>query len=224
MIGVCREIQSEGHWLALRNSAIVATDGTFGKRAGEVVSLKKSDVWIEGDEIVVQFTVTKIKKPPRKKCECGRMNKKSWEFCTKCGKSLAEAEVVPSVKVNTTRVKRRRLDYPLLKFLVEWWGKVPNDAYLFPPSSAPGLFHAETSLPLWDKHLTRRTPWQVLHKWAKDCWPHLLRHTLATKYSGAGFSEFDLMDWFDWTRYETAHRYTQLGGGKRVKEMGQSMA
>jgi integrase len=230
IVGVCSEIAKEGHWLALRNSAMVAMDATFGKRAGEVTSLRRSDVWIEGDELVVQFMITKVAKPPRKRCTCGRVNKNSWGFCVKCGASLEDAEKIPSVKVNSTRVKRRRLDYPLVGFILKWWKEVPEVEageaanFIFPPTSSPGIFHTDTSLPLWDKHVTRRTPWQVLHDWASDFWPHLLRHTLATKFSGQGYSEFDLMDWFDWTRYETAKRYVQLGGGERIKKMGQSMA
>lgn len=229
-INVCVEIAKETNWIADRNAALVAMDATFGKRAGEVTSLRKSDVWVEGSELVVQFTITKITKPPRLRCNCGRMNKNSWKFCAECGLSLTDAERVEPVKVNSIRVKRRRIDYPLVPFILKWREQVPDvepgekAKFIFPPSSSPGIFHSASSSPLWDKHVSRRTPWQVLNKWAKDYWPHLLRHGLATRFAGQGASEFDLMDWFDWTRYETAKRYIQLGGGERIKKMGQSMA
>ena len=54
-------------------------------------------------------------------------------------------------------------------------------------------------------------------------WTHLFRHLLATKFSEEGHDEFDLMDWFDWSRYETAKRYVKLGAGKRIKRMGESL-
>jgi len=44
-----------------------------------------------------------------------------------------------------------------------------------------------------------------------------------TKSSEEWYDEFDLIDWFDWSRYETAKRYGRLGGGKRFKRMGESL-
>ncbi len=45
----------------------------------------------------------------------------------------------------------------------------------------------------------------------------MFTHLLATKSEEAN-DEFDLMYWFDWSRYETVKRYVKLGEARESKE------
>jgi hypothetical protein len=228
----------ERTWMADRDAAVIGMVASFGKRAGENVTLTKRDLWQDQGRVFVRFTVTKVAKPVRKRCSCGIVNKASWSYCRGCGASLATAEIVPSQKVNRIRVKSRVETYPMLSFILKWWQQIPDvPAYIgleaqpmwaFPPARYQG-FLAASSPPDWSRHLDRRGPGNILSHYEKKYglavhwWPHLFRHVLSVKFAEAGNDEFDLMDWFDWERYETAKRYTKLGGGRRIKRMGDSM-
>lgn len=230
VVDFCRRISKSGQsWMSERDAALVAMIATFGKRAGENTSLRKKDVWTEGDRLFVRFTVSKITRPPRKRCVCGNINKSRWKFCSACGSLLSMAEELPQQRTNRIAVKSRVLAYPLVGFVTSWHKKVPQEeAFLFPPCQVPGFFGQESE-PNWQRPLDRRAAGNILAKYERilqtgqHVWAHLFRHLLATKFSEEGYDEFDLMDWFDWSRYETAKRYVKLGGGKRIKRMGETL-
>jgi len=52
-------------------------------------------------------------------------------------------------------------------------------------------------------------------------WPHLFRHTLASRLVMHGVGEFQLMEWFDWSRFETAHNYVRRAGSKLLDSIAE---
>jgi integrase len=228
---LCAEIWARGDWIAHRDAALVATIAAFGKRSGECSSVKLSDIRTDDERLFVLFHLTKTAVPSKLKCsQCGALNRSRWKFCALCGSSLENAALIPPNRVMIARQKSRLLTYPLCRFIIDWAVELQKfkpkdntqqtqDIYLFPVASSRG-FESIYSEPVLSQHVRRTRAWDVIHKHRPTWWAHLLRHSLATAFSEDGADEKDLMDWFDWSRYETAHRYIQLGGGKRIKEMG----
>ena len=219
---LCQGVSKEKGWMGKRNSAGISLVALFGKREGEVVALRAKDLDLDYDaeQLRVRFHVLKEHKPSFKICTCGSKNRSTWQFCKSCGLPLAKLPRIAPPQHTEQSMKVRPLKYPLVNYISDWLKLVPdteswvlpkNDQYNFNgPSIAPDFLH----------HISGSALYQIIHRECETWWPHLFRHTLATRFSEAGRSEFDLMDWFDWSRAETAHRYVKLGAGKRIVEMG----
>lgn len=221
VLKVCEEVSQKNGWMGKRDAAIIATTAMFGNRASENAILRRQHLEIGRDVIFVAFSILKIHHSKKVRCSCGKYAKFGWNNCPHCGHSLEGLEPLQSKEPQTVIEKQRNKNHPLAKFLIQWLDEVPADAWVFPKSSMPGIFGIE-SQPTWDERLSRQAVYNIIKKHTGNCWPHLFRHSLATGFARVGFSENDLMKWFGWTRYETAERYTRLGGGARIKSMGES--
>jgi integrase len=221
ILKVCETVSQEKDWMGRRDAAIISTLPLFGSRAKENAVLRRNEVEIGAGVVFVTFSILKLHHTKRVRCQCQRVVKFGWKHCPHCGESLKGIEPLPQ-KADQTDIKRqRKTDHPLMPFFLRWVEEVPLNGVLFPKSTLPGVFGIDTR-PQWDIPLSRQGIYKVVRNHLSDYWPHLFRHNLATGFSSVGFSEGDLMKWFGWTRYETAERYTRLGGGARIKSMGES--
>jgi len=219
---LCRDISSEKGWMGKRNSAGISLLALFGKREGEVVALRSRDVDFDYDaeQLRVRFYVLKQHKIPYKNCNCGSKNRAKWGYCKTCGSPLANLPTIVPPQDREQREKIRPLKYPLVKYIESWWKDIPgNDDWILPVNGQFN-FLGPSEFPDYSKHISGDGLYQILKREAEQWWPHLFRHVLATRFAEAERSEFDLMEWFDWTSYETARRYVRLGAGKRIIEMG----
>ncbi len=221
IVKVCEEVSQKQDWMGRRNAAILSSPPLFGSRASENSVLKRSDVQIGADRVFVRFRILKLHHTKKVRCSCNRLVKFGWKNCPYCGAALAGLEALPQKKVETDIERQRNMSHPLMPFFLRWANEVPLEGVLFPKSTIPGIFGIDTK-PQWEKALSRQSIYMIVRRNLEDYWPHLFRHNLATGFSRVGFSESDLMKWFGWTRYETAERYTRLGGGARIKSMGES--
>ena len=64
--------------------------------------------------------------------------------------------------------------------------------------------------------MSRQHAYRIIKGLNPKAWTHLFRHSLATEMAERGATEEELMSWFDWDRYETAHRYVK--GGPKLTE------
>lgn len=221
ILKVCKEVSREKDWMGRRDAAILSTIPMFGSRASENRTLKRSQVQIGDDTVFVTFSILKLHHSKKVKCSCSKVVRFGWNNCPFCGGSLKGLTPIPFKEPQTDIERQRKKNHPLMPFFVDWVEEVPLDGVLFPKSTIPGIFGIDTK-PQWEKALSRQGIYMIVRKHLGDYWPHLFRHNLATGFSRVGFSEGDLMKWFGWTRYETAERYTRLGGGARIKSMGES--
>lgn len=204
-----------------RNAALISTLPLFGSRAKENAMLRRKDVKIGEDRVFVSFTILKSEARRKVKCSCENVCRFGWKNCPMCGRSLEGLEPLP-MRFSAVPIQRQRpLTHPLAGFFVGWAKEAPLDGWMFPKTDSPG---GRLGSPLWFKPLSRQSVYMVLRRNIEEYWPHLFRYNLATGFSELGFSEGDLMKWFGWTRYETAEHYTRLGGGARIKKMGESEA
>lgn len=224
VIQVCEEISQSKGWMGQRNAAIISALPLFGSRSEENAALKRNQVHIGSDTIFVTFSILKLHHAKLVQCSsCQKVGRFGWKRCPYCGESLEGLPALPQRKDQTDIERQRKVTHPLAPFFLKWVEQVPLDGFLFPKSSIPGIFGID-SVPQWGRPLSRQSIYMVVRKHLSDYWPHLFRHNLATGFSRVGYSEGDLMKWFGWTRYETAERYTRLGGGARIKSMGASDA
>ena len=221
IVKVCETVSQEKDWMGRRDAAILSSPALFGSRASENAVLKRNQVQIGGDRVFVTFTILKLHHNKKVRCLCQRLAKFGWNNCPHCGGSLSGIPPLPQKEEQTDIERQRKTNHPLMPFFIKWVEEVPLDGVLFPKSSIPGIFGIDVK-PQWERALSRQGIYMIVRKHLNDYWPHLFRHNLATGFSRVGFSETDLMKWFGWTRYETAERYTRLGGGARIKSMGES--
>jgi integrase len=227
----CEQLSKMPGWMGKRDAAIIALPVMFGRRRGEVRQLKKGDIKPESGRIYVTFSVLKSHIPPKAICPNGHPCKLKWRVCPECGETVrnedgTRPEGVKVGKANdepTLATNQRLTTHPMAKFLLGWVKEVPEGGYLCAKSALPGIFPTPEA-PLWDRPLSGSGITNVIEKHTEGLWPHLFRHNLATSFARADFDAYDLLQWFNWRRYDTAFHYVQLAGGERVKKMGESTA
>jgi hypothetical protein len=199
--------------------ALLAFVAIFGKRALENLEVKKEDIWIDGAFIYVRFKVLK-KMKRRKICKgCLKRNPLKALLCAYCGMKQ-DFTIETYGDRYTERVKHKRVNHPLSKYIITQWKKVPVGAFMFPPLNRVLLLFGEYKY-VWNMRMSYKTMWALFHK-LTELSPHGFRHSLATKLAQSGeYDELDLLYWFDWESFDTARKYIHLGGGKRVRKVAE---
>ena len=208
----------------LRSQAIVAVFSKTGKRRGELAKLKRENVTIEGDKLVIDFTLEKKKRHFKLCPKCltkdrPTRNSATAQFCKKCGLSLAEVETSVN-SLQTSSIKRLFLDDPLVKKVTEYLdfldGLNKKVVYLYPASRAIN----GTVVILQDVGLKGRQLYNLIHALNSKVWPHLFRETVGGKIvlaenSLAGL--FKVMSRLDLENLETAQHYVKRWAGDIIE-------
>jgi len=98
------------------------------------------------------------------------------------------------------KLKRITLANPYTRYILDYVESIHEpDAYIFPSNrSTTG-------------YMSRNHAYRILKGLDRKCWLHLFRHSVATEMAERGATEEELMAWFDWDRYDTAHGYVKGG-------------
>jgi len=98
-------------------------------------------------------------------------------------------------------VKWVTLENPYTGYVVDWWEEVRDrERFLFPrPQTKMG-------------HIYRQYAHTVCKEISPRISPHLFRHSLATWMAERGATAYELVNWFDWDRVETALEYVKRSG------------
>jgi len=97
-------------------------------------------------------------------------------------------------------MKRMTLDNEYTKYVTDWYSQVKDGEYVFPrPQTRMGYIYR-----------------QYAHNVLKEISPriscHLFRHSLATQMAENGATAYELVNWFDWDRTDTALEYVRRSG------------
>jgi len=199
-----------------RDQALIALTILFGKRANEILAIKKESVWVDEKFFYVRFKVLK-KRRRRKIClKCNKRVALKAKLCGYCGSEEFKLETYG--ENFTERVKHKNVNHPLAKYFLDWWSKVPKESYVFSALKRVSVLRGVYEYN-WSKPMTYVRMWQIFHS-VSGVSPHGFRHSLATKLAEVGeYDELDLLYWFDWESFDTARRYIHRGGGKRVRKI-----
>jgi integrase len=168
----------------------------FGRRIQEILLLKRKNLRIEDGFLIVQFRTLKRRK-----------NRDE----------LFEKSIV--------------LDNPYVKFITAYLDMLDadnnildvSDVYLFPGSSCKRKITSKAELPrtgqVKEYHYVRKEhgfmssqkAWKIIKYLNPNAYCHLFRHSLATKIARKGFTESQLMSWFDWSTSKVAQGYVEKG-------------
>jgi len=175
----------------------------FGKRIQEILLLRRKDLYVEDGFLFVDFIVLKKKK--RK-----------------------------SVRERYT--KRITLEHPYTHYITDHMSSIndPN-AYIFPGGSRPRKFVSkvnvyeystdekgnvrrklkDTKIYQYERSergfMSSQLAWKIIKFLNPNVYPHLFRHSLATRMAKHSFTEDQLMSWFDWDSPKIAHEYVERG-------------
>ena len=103
--------------------------------------------------------------------------------------------------------KRITRENPYTVAIIEWWRKMGEDGetFLFP--------RAQTKM----GHIYRQYAHLVLKEISPQISAHLFRHSLATQMAENGATAYELVNWFDWDRTDTALEYVRRSGAMTQK-------
>jgi ribosomal protein L40E len=105
--------------MRLRDKALIATNWTFFNRAGEVLSLRRQNVYVSPEEVSITFYIEKKKKHYKICPDCGTKNGRSSNYCRKCRADLKPVEIVEEGGP-TLMTKNKSLQFRFMPFLVDW--------------------------------------------------------------------------------------------------------
>lgn len=110
-------------------------------------------------------------------------------------KKHRQAQAIPERKL-----KRITLENRYTRYILDYVESIREpDAYIFASNrSTTG-------------YMSRNHAYRILKGLDPKCWLHLFRHSVATEMAERGATEEELMAWFDWDRYDTAHGYVKGG-------------
>lgn len=173
---------------------LIAMLWIWGKRITENLKVRRGDVFVREGHLYVRFTVLKKK------------GRKARPYPVKVAKYIT-------------------LKNPYARYVVEWVDQFKNpNNHIF-----PGHVRART-IKVKDKitgkvytyhreaeaRMSREQAYRIIKSINSKAWLHLFRHSLATEMAERGSTEEELMNWFDWSRTDTAHRYVK--GGPKLTE------
>lgn len=215
MLDRAGEIKNE--FYRLRSLAILCILKRTGKRRGELASLKRENVKIEGDKLQICFTLEKKKRHFKLCSSCQTENKPtkntaSSRFCKKCGISI-EANPILTNSLETDSLKSIYLSDPLAKHLIDYMRflgrQEPKPDFFFPASR--DVF-GNTVVILQNEGIKGRQIYNLVRALDSKLWPHLFRETVGAEIVKADptlVGMFKVLTRLDLENLETAGRYVK---------------
>jgi integrase len=208
----------------LRSLAILCILKRTGKRRGELASLKRENVTVEGDKLQIRFTLEKKKRHFKLCSNCQTEDKPTKNpatslFCKKCGINI-EANPIQTTSLETESLKSIYLADPLAKHITNLQSFLESldrkTEYFFPASR--DVFGAVVILQ--DAGVKGRQIYNLVHALNSELWPHLFRDTVGAEIVRADsslFGLFKVLTRLDLENLETARRYVKRYVGEVIE-------
>ena len=161
----------------------------FGRRIMEILMLKRKNVRVEGDSLVVQCRTLKRRKDKRELYE----------------KSITLTH--PYVQYITDYIQRIK-DPERYVFQGRSKPRKFVSRARLPKTGEMKTYQYERK-----EHgfMSPQKAWKTIKFLDPFAYCHLFRHTLATTIARKGYNEDQLMSWFDWSTSQVAHEYVSRG-------------
>jgi integrase len=165
----------------LRLRCILGIIWIFGKRINEVLKLKREDLWFSNGYLVVRFNVGK-----KRRNEAVRK--------TYIKQTIETSKYVQQyIKPYIDKIERG--------YIFASYGKGEHKRVIM----GSKVYEYE----LEGGHIHPSRVRQQLKEINETVWPHLIRHSLATRMAEKGVGVPQLMAWFDWDSANVAMNYVE---------------
>jgi integrase len=196
-------------FVKVRDKALIALSWCFFKRASEILNVKLSEVYYDDKLLYVSFHLRKKSRRIKVCNKCKREIKAKSDTCKYCHNDISNVE--PIRKEPPVVTKRKNLDYPYCKYVVEWCEVLKQfnvkDSYLFPPLKCLPSVHF-----LFDKKLTTQRFEQILHKLDNSLSTHMFRYGKTELLISRGYTSFELTEIGDWESSTMPELYAKRKG------------
>jgi integrase len=180
--------------------ALVCILYLFGKRISEILEVRRKDVWTrknssdEMNGLYIRFTILK--------------------------KTSRTAQLMPVTKVKHINIRKQRtFAYPIIEYVNSlhdpnmplFFGQTrPHKKIVKRKDSKTGELKKVYEYSLeYEGTMSAVRAYQILKALNPEAYPHWFRHSLATQLAEEGHTPWELKDWFDWSRFETATHYVE---------------
>ena len=161
----------------------------FGRRISEILFLKRRNLRVEDSFLVVQFRALKRHTEKNELFEKSIVSDNPYaHYITDYIKDVLDAD----------------------RYLFEGWSrqrKIVSKA-VFPKTGEKRTYYYERK-ECW--FMSPQKVWKIIKFLNPKAYCHLFRHSLATKIARKGFTESQLMAWFDWSTSDVAQGYVEKG-------------
>jgi integrase len=178
----------------LQTQCLLALLWIFGRRIMEVLMLKRKNIRVEGDSLVIQFRTLKRRKDTKELYEKSiTLSHPYAHYIVKYIEGIKDPErfVFPGRSEPRKFVSRAML--PRTKEMKTYEYERTEHGFMSPQKA-----------------------WKIIKFLDPFAFCHLFRHTLATYIARKGYNEDQLMAWFDWSTSRVAHEY--VSRGKKIVE------
>ena len=200
--------------MKLRDKCMISVSWIWFKRAGEVLGLKRKDVSITDQEVLITFSIQKKQKRFKICPECQTKNGSKSNYCRKCKSDLQEISVSYAGEPLII-TKRKTLKNKFTHHIVEWinaFGTLTEDSesWLFPPlqvSFSSAYFDFDRI-----SHMTTQNFDRILQRIDPRMTSCLFRYGGSEKYLQLGYTPFELKEIGDWSSSKMPEIYAQRKG------------
>ena len=202
--------------IKIRDSALIATNWIWFKRANEILRLKFGDLTLTDTQVMVNMLIEKKQKKYKicPYCEKEVKNSRKSNFCKICGNNIENLDLTVLGAKPEPKTKRKGIDFHFCKYLVTWFEVMHDylnadlDSWLFPRYhnfSGKFLLHSKNHLTVqwYDKMLQRLEPTMT---------SAMFRYGGAEKYLNLGYSPRKVAEMGDWSNSQMPERYAQRKG------------
>lgn len=173
----------------LQTQCLLSLLWIFGRRIMEVLMLKRKNIRIEGDSLIVQFRTLKRRKDKRELYEKSiTLNHPYAHYIVKYIEGIKDPERFLFPGKSKPRKFKSRAVLPKTKELKTYEYERTEQGFM-----------------------SSQKAWKIIKFLNPFAYCHLFRHTLATIIARKGYNEDQLMTWFDWSTSQVAHGYVSRG-------------
>jgi len=204
--------------LRLRDKALIATGWIWFKRASEFLGVKRKDVALTSDQILITFTIKKKSKRYKICPQCETKSGYNAKFCRECKADLKDTEI-QGEKEALPSTKRKTLKNRFVQHIVNWLNESDRltedladseEAWFFPALKV--VFNSGYLKFFSEKPMTVQNLNHILQRLDHTITSSFFRYFATEKYLTLGYTERELKEIGDWSSSRMPEIYATRKG------------